>query len=68
MDNKILTTLAAIGLAAGYAEKGNGLRPEDIDVRPKKLPPPKGHKRFIIEGKEVWALNRKNAIKKASKN
>lgn len=28
---------------------------------------PKGLQRFVIDGKEVWAINRKNAIRKAKK-
>jgi hypothetical protein len=29
--------------------------------------PPKGLKKFIIDGKEIWALNLKNAIRKSTK-
>jgi hypothetical protein len=28
------------------------------------MPPSKGHKKFIIDGEEVWALNFKNAQRK----
>lgn len=37
------------------------------DIEPKTPPKPKNHKIFVIDGMEIWALNRKNAIKKFNK-
>lgn len=45
-------------------ETGSDLKPEEIDVRPKNIPKPKGLKKFIIGGKEIWAINEKNANRK----
>ena len=45
----------------------NPLRPEDVDVRPKKKPIPKGCKVFEIEGVSIVALNEKSAVKKFNK-
>ena len=45
----------------------NNLRPEDIDVKPKKKLIPKGCKVYDIEGVEIVALNEKSAIKKYNK-
>ena len=45
----------------------NNLKPEDIDVKPKKKLIPKGCKVYDIEGVEIVALNEKSAIKKYNK-
>jgi hypothetical protein len=45
----------------------NPLRPEDIDVTPKKPVVQRGTHKFIIEGVEIYAINQKNAIKKLNK-
>jgi len=45
----------------------NPLRPQDIDVTPKKPIIQKGMKRFVINGIEIYAINHKNAIKKFEK-
>ena len=45
----------------------NPIRPEDIDVTPKKPVVQRGMKKFIIEGVEIYAINEKNAIKKFNK-
>lgn len=45
----------------------NPITPEDIDVKPKKKPIPKGCKVFEIEGVSIVALNEKSAIKKFNK-
>ena len=63
--------LMALGLIGGYPPiNHNDKSPvslETIDVTPKELPIPKGHKKFVIDGKEIYALNYKNAKKKADK-
>ena len=35
--------------------------------KPARFVPSKGMKKFNINGKEVWAINEKNAIRKAGK-
>lgn len=45
----------------------NPITPEDIDVRPKRKPIPKGCKVFEIEGVSIVELNEKSAIKKFNK-
>ncbi|MFY8162438.1 MAG: hypothetical protein ACOVNU_13980 [Candidatus Kapaibacteriota bacterium] len=42
----------------------SSLKPEDIDVKPKPKVIPKGCKVFIIEGKEIIAINEKSAKRK----
>jgi hypothetical protein len=62
--SKALAMMAMLG--AGIGEIG---RPDPVVAKPKRLEPvhPKGHKPFLIDGVEVWALNRRNAEKRAAK-
>jgi hypothetical protein len=47
------------------SERGkNNLRPEDIDMTPKKKIIPKGCKIFNINGEEIVAINEKSAQRK----
>jgi hypothetical protein len=66
---KSLQILAAIAaMSTQYdlpSEKGrNKLRPEDIDMTPKKKIIPKGCKIFNINGEEIVAINEKSAQRK----
>lgn len=75
------TTLGLLGMAAAlmsgsYAkeEGGNPLRPEDIDVKPKETPVPKGCTRYYFNKEGICrkgehlvyfdAIKERNAIKK----
>lgn len=58
MDNS-MDTMSMLGR--------NPITPEDIDVKPKKKPIPKGCKVFEIEGVSIVALNEKSAMKKFNK-
>jgi hypothetical protein len=66
-----LLGLAALGMLGGEsmygADKSSPVRLEDISGEPKEQPIPKGHTKFVIDGKTVYALNYKNAKKKADK-
>ena len=69
---KLSSILASMmAMASQYdmsSERGrNNLRPEDVDMTPPKKIIPKGCKVFIIEGKEIIAMNEKSAQKKCQK-
>lgn len=57
------TTMGAMLLDDG-TKGDNPLKPSDIDVTPAKVTIPKGQKKFVMRGEEIWALNYKNAKKK----
>ena len=61
--SKALSLMLMAGMiSAGYSQGIEYLPPQ------KRVPsPPKGLKKFDIDGEEIWALNLKNAIRK-SKN
>lgn len=62
---RMLTLFAATGImSGGFAQHSNSIQPKDIDVKPVEPPTPKGHKKFEMKGKTIWALNYKNAKKK----
>lgn len=61
----MLATMDSMG--SGYREK-NSLRPEDINLTPKKRIIPKGCQVFVIEGVEIVAINEKSAIRKYKKH
>lgn len=69
MNTKLLSTqlmaLAAMDMMFTSPTKTTKL--ENIDMSTKTPPIPKGHKKFIIGGETIWALNRKNAMKKFDK-
>jgi hypothetical protein len=69
MDKK---KLIQIGVLTSLMMSGQTLKKETVEmVLPKKVQKPvihKGHKLFVIEGVEYYALNYKNALKKANKN
>ena len=73
MKGKILalTAFAAAAFAAGdspASESPSILRKDkDIDFTPKTPPTPKGLKKYSFYGFEVWAINEKNAKRKAEK-
>jgi hypothetical protein len=48
-------------------DRGNDLRPEDIDVKQPTPPTPKGMKWFEIDGYRVQAVTKKSAINKIKK-
>lgn len=67
--SKIKQTLAMLALASMAMQNGKGQHEIILADTPKKDPPiPKGLKPFKIEGKIVYAINEKNARKKAAKN
>ena len=47
-----------------FPSRTSDLKPADIDVSPKAKVIPKGCKVFIIEGKEIIAINEKSAKRK----
>lgn len=55
------------GFLAALATIESGGRPFDYHFERKPQFIPKGHKRFIIDGIEVYALNEKNARRKVAK-
>lgn len=57
--------MAAMLESSTSAVERNSLKPKDIDITPKEPPKPKGLKQFHIDGVEVWAINQKNAERKA---
>lgn len=64
--------MISLGLAMSstshYPHEGN---PVSFDPKDVKLPiprPPRGLKKFDIDGVEIWALNLKNAIIKSKKS
>lgn len=63
----LASMLAAMSNGDGSLMERNPLRPEDIDVTPKKCIIPKGCSVYNINGKEIIALNEKSAIRKANK-
>lgn len=68
----LLTGIAAI-LGDGFGMDGGSekrnLRPEDINIKPKNLPPPKGCKEYSFHDGEfkTIAISEKSAIKKYKK-
>lgn len=59
--------MMALALASMSDAENTG-REFDPSILPeKKVLYPKGHKPFWVNGKEIWALNRKNAEKKYHK-
>jgi hypothetical protein len=59
----MIMAMAAMCSETNKRNKPKQGRPIDFD----NLPRPKGMNPFIIEGIEVWALNEKNAKRKAKK-
>jgi hypothetical protein len=55
--------LMAAMMSAGYSQGIEYLPPTKREPTP-----PKGLKKFNIDGKEIWALNLKNAIRKSKIN
>lgn len=65
----MLMAMALMGGAAVSMNDGkNRFDPNNINLDKPIIPPPAGSKRFFIDGEEVWALNEKNARRKAAKN
>lgn len=63
----LASMMMAMGDVRGYpTDRLNDLRPEDIDTTYYSVPQ-KGMQRFVIEGVEIYALNKKNAIRKFNK-
>lgn len=70
MKSKLgLLAMTAALMGGGFGNLPHSSKREDgeIDFTPKIPPKPNGLKKFIIDGKEVWALNEKNAIRKSKK-
>ena len=61
-----LTIIAAM-MGEGLTDGRSRLSPDDIDTTPKEPPKPKGMNQYRFYGVEVWAINEKNARKKAAK-
>lgn len=63
--------IVSLGLALSatsyYPHQGNPVSFDPKDVKRPKPSPPKGLTKFNINGKEIWALNLKNAIRKSKK-
>jgi len=59
--------LLASEMLSGYIVNARKLKTDDTHAKPSRLPMPNGVKKFEIDGKIVWALNEKNAIRKAKK-
>lgn len=63
--------MVSLGLAMAstshYPHEGNPVSFDPKDVKRPLPSPPKGLKKFDIDGKEIWALNLKNAIRKSKK-
>lgn len=68
---KKLALMSALMLAAGNESWGKSgptaINPDDIDGKLPNAPRPANHRKFVIEGVEIWALNEKNARKKFNK-
>lgn len=56
---------AALSESGSENKKPTGKPPKNTPRRP--APPPKGLKMFDIDGVQVWAINEKNARRKAEK-
>lgn len=61
-----LMAMAAIFGGDNMARDISRRREVDLEAERPKPPPPKGLKKFFINGQEVWAINEKNAIRKAN--
>jgi len=61
-----LTMIAAM-MGGGLIADNSGAEPPRVSRKPKKVPKPKGLQMFNIDGVEVWAINEKNARRKAAK-
>jgi len=61
----IKKNLAALVLAAQLMSASQTPQQIKNTPEPKQKPQPKNLKLFNIDGVEVWALNKKNAIRKA---
>ena len=61
----LITALAA--MCMGTSSSKSYVDPSEIDTTPATPPIPKGLKMFEIDGMQVWAINEKNAIRKAKK-
>ena len=69
-ESQLGMILAISSILAGesYAHVEDHYIPKRKKPTEKIIPPiPKGHKKFIIEGKDVWALNYRNAVKRFKK-
>lgn len=64
---KTIAALMAMAAMSGQSFMASGHGDELDTFNPVNAPKPMGVQKFIIEGKEVWAINRKNAIRKAAK-
>ncbi len=53
-------------MGQGFMASGHGFKVDSFRSFDAKRP--NGVRKFIIEGKEVWAINQKNAIRKAKKS
>jgi hypothetical protein len=69
MKSRGLTLLELALICSGGVAHTTSVRKINVDTNreePKKIIP-KGHKRFMIDGIEIYALNLKNAQKKINK-
>lgn len=62
-----LAAMNNTSLDTTYGKKKKGVS-LNSNPNPKPNMNPYGLKKFIIDGKEIYALNEKNAIRKANKN
>lgn len=73
ISRNLIQTAAMFAMMGGMGNmntsfnRGNDLRPEDIDIKRPTPPTPKGMKWFDIDGVRVQAVTKKSAIKKAKK-
>ena len=61
------SSIGLIGFLAALASLDNNGRPFEFSPEEREIPVPKGHKPFNINGIVVYALNEKNARRKAAK-
>lgn len=66
--NLLAFALAALHARAAQAEQKAGIKKKVSFVSPEEIAKKQGLKEFIYGENSVWALNKKNADKKAAKN
>lgn len=69
MKNRLLPMLMAMSAMGGnsFGRVSERINSNSINTRLYRSPIPSNSKRWIIDGKEVWAVTKKAAIRKANK-
>lgn len=62
----LMYAMAAM-MGGGLIADRSSVDASKVDGKPKEPPKPNGLKKFNIDGVEVWAINEKNARRKAAK-